>query len=63
MADVLDIDNETSEFCLGHVKTGLEAAYRRGTAFDRRKVAMQRLADWLNGVEQASNVVPLRATA
>jgi integrase len=53
MCDILDIDQETSEFVLAHVKSGLEAAYRRSTALDKRKTAMSRYSDWLAGVEPA----------
>jgi integrase len=64
MADRLDIDHETAEFVLAHVKGGVEGAYRRETAIAKRRVAMERYADWLCGREPASNVVPLRtATA
>jgi integrase len=57
MSEKLDIDHETSEFVLGHVKSGLEAAYRRGTALEKRRIAMQRYADFLTGIEPESNVV------
>jgi hypothetical protein len=61
MSDILDIDNETSEFVLGHVKKGVEAAYRRQTAFAKRRVAMGRYALWLAGEEAETNVVPFVA--
>jgi integrase len=58
MAEKLDIDNETSEFALGHVKTGLEAAYRRGSSIEKRRVAMEKYSLWLAGIGPATNVVP-----
>jgi integrase len=63
MADRLDIDGETAEFVLGHVKGGVEGAYRHETALAKRRVAMERYADWLNGVEPASNVIPFAKAA
>jgi integrase len=57
LADRLDVDGETCEFVLGHVKGGVEGAYGRQTGFLKRKVAMQKLADWLSGVDAGSNVV------
>jgi integrase len=50
MAEELEIDDETAEFVLAHVKRGLEGAYRRGTSIAKRTVAMQAYADWLSAV-------------
>jgi integrase len=50
MADVLDVDRETAEMVLAHVTKGVEGAYRRATALDKRRVAMSRYAAWLVGV-------------
>jgi hypothetical protein len=47
MADKLDIDGETAEFVLAHLKKGVEAAYRRGTALARCRIAMRRYAELL----------------
>jgi integrase len=63
MADRLDIDRETAEFVLAHVVGGVEGAYRRETAIVKRRVAMQKWADWLAGKEADSNVIPLRQAA
>jgi integrase len=60
MADVLDVDRETAEMVLAHVTKGVEGAYRRATALDKRRVAMERYGAWLAG---ASNVVPLHAAS
>jgi hypothetical protein len=48
MAEELGVEDETAEFCLAHVKRGLEKAYRRGTSVTKRTIAMQAWADWLN---------------
>jgi integrase len=61
MSEELGIDSETTEFVLGHVKTGVTGAYRRGSSLARRTRTMQAWADWLNGGAAVSNVVPLRA--
>ena len=63
MADKLNVDRETAEFCLAHVTGGVEGAYRRATGIAKRVVAMERLALWLAGQEPASNVVPLHAAS
>ena len=57
MADRLEIDHETAEFILAHVKRGVEGAYRRETALAKRAVAMQRYADFLLGKAAETNVV------
>jgi hypothetical protein len=62
LAEELDVDFETAEFVLGHVKQGVEGAYRRGTSFQRRRVAMQKYADWLCGREVEATVT-LRVAA
>jgi integrase len=51
--------DEVSEFCLGHVKTGLAAAYRRTTAVEKRR---KLLAQWANycDVIQGDNVIPFK---
>jgi integrase len=61
MADRLDIDRETREFVLAHVPGGVEAAYRRETAVEKRRVAMQKYADFLAGKTPDTNVVAFAA--
>jgi integrase len=58
-ADVLNIDRETRELALAHGLDAIEGAYRRGTAIESRRVALQRYADHLTG-RTAGVVVPLR---
>jgi integrase len=62
-ADEIHAENEIAEFALGHVKSGVEGAYRRQTALARRAALMEEWARWLAGATPISNVIPLRATA
>ena len=52
MADELKVDAETAEFVLAHIKKGVEGAYRRATAIEKRRVAMERYLLWLAGQER-----------
>jgi integrase len=54
MSDELGVDDETAEFVLGHIKRGLEGAYRRGTALAKRAIAMQAYAGFLGGTSSVS---------
>jgi integrase len=47
--DCTSADNETSEFCLAHVKKGVEKAYRRATAVEKRRVLMGLWNNYLDG--------------
>jgi integrase len=60
--DCTDASEETREFCLAHVKTGVAGAYRRATAVQKRRALLQQWADYCNGVV-VDNVVPLKRTA
>jgi integrase len=59
-ADELHADNDIAEFALGHIKTGVEGAYRRATALGRRAALMEQWARWLSGEQISKNIVPLR---
>jgi integrase len=49
-AECTDTPNEVCEMALGHsVKDATEAAYRRGTMFEKRKLLMQAWADYCSG--------------
>lgn len=55
---------EVAEAALAHaIGDKVEAAYRRGDAFDKRRVMMQAWADFLARVEQPAQVVELRRAA
>jgi integrase len=49
--DRANAPDEVSEFCLGHVKTGLAAAYRRRTAVEKRRELMGLWAHYCDVVE------------
>jgi hypothetical protein len=54
--------DEISEFCLGHVKTGLAAAYRRRTAVEKSRELLAQWADYLDVIE-GDNVTTFRRSA
>lgn len=55
---------EVAEAALAHaIGDKVEAAYRRGDAFEKRRVMMQAWADFLARVEQPAQVVELRRAA
>jgi len=59
--DKTNHDRETIEHALAHkLKDAIEAAYRRSTAIEKRRVLMQQWADFCTN-ETTSNVLPLRA--
>ena len=52
--------NEVCEMALAHaIKSKVEAAYRRGDPFEKRRQLMASWADFVGGV--SATVVPLRA--
>ena len=61
--DVADVDREIAEMALAHrVGNTTEAAYRHRTAVQKRRVLMQRWADYIDGPPgDADNVVSIRA--
>jgi integrase len=62
VSDCTHFDEETREFCLAHVKTGVAGAYRRKTAIEKRAVLMAMWADFCYGIA-TDNVIPLKRTA
>ena len=57
-----DYPGEVVEQALGHrIKSGVEAAYRRGDLFERRKHLMLDWENYCNGGAESSEVVRLRA--
>ena len=52
---------EIAEHALAHVTGGVEGAYRRGSALEKRRALMAAWARFCGGEEQTSNVIPLRA--
>jgi integrase len=48
--------DEISEFCLGHVKTGLATAYRRRTAVEKRRKLLEQWGEYCGAIE-GDNVV------
>jgi integrase len=62
--DIRDFDREAIEFSLAHkLKDKAEASYRRTKALTKRRLLMQAWADYCFGVEQQSNVTPIRGKA
>jgi integrase len=59
--DVADVPREIAEAALAHVVGGVEGAYRRGTALERRRMLMEQWSAHCNGSQPAANVVKLRA--
>jgi integrase len=59
--DHTEFERETIEHALAHqLKDKAEAAYRRSSALNKRRLLMQAWADYCFGVEQQSNVTQLR---
>jgi integrase len=60
--DCTAFDRETIEFALAHgITDATEAAYRRGTAIEKRRKLMQAWADYCDSrTSGAENVVPIR---
>jgi integrase len=56
-------DRETIEFALAHgITDATEAAYRRGTAMEKRRKLMEAWAKYCSSPAAGSNVVPLKVT-
>lgn len=59
--ETTSFDRETIEHALAHrLKDKTEAAYSRGTQFDKRRALMQAWGEFATGTAPASNVVRLR---
>jgi hypothetical protein len=52
---------EVCEAALAHALNTTEAAYRRSSALEKRRQLMEAWARYINGDDQATNVVPLHA--
>lgn len=61
----LGVDSHIAERCLNHKIKGVEGIYNRHDYFEERKVALQKLANFLEACEKGKdwNVTPLRKTA
>jgi integrase len=57
--DVADVPREIAEAALAHTVGGVEGAYRRGTALDRRRVLMEQWARHCAGGQPGGNVEQL----
>lgn len=59
--EVSSFPRDVAEMALAHViENKVEAAYRRGDLFDKRRQMMQAWADYLENLEGSAKVVPLR---
>lgn len=61
----LGISSEIAERVLNHALKGVEARYNHHDYFNERKAALQRLADYIDGItaDRPDNVVPLKVAA
>jgi integrase len=58
--DATSVSREIAEAALAHTAGGVEGAYRRGSAFDKRRELMAAWAEYLDGAGASNNVVALR---
>ena len=49
LGDKTDVSREVAEQILAHTVGGVEGAYRRGNAIEKRKAALQLWANYLSG--------------
>jgi integrase len=61
--DILRVDRDLAEAALAHKLNAVESAYRRGTAIEARRPAMEEYARWLTSADAAAGVVPFRSRA
>jgi integrase len=59
--DCTEYPREVAEAALAHRPTGVEAAYRRGSALEKRRGLMRDWAAFIVGAQEIDNVIPLRA--
>ena len=52
---------EIAESALAHITGGVEGAYRRGSALEKRRQLMEQWSQFCGGEEQSGKVIPLRA--
>jgi integrase len=61
-AERTSFQNEVVEMALAHaIPSAVEAAYRRGDLFEKRRTLMAAWADYCAGTSAGDNVVPIRA--
>ena len=61
--EVSSFPREVAEMALAHaIENKVEAAYRRGDLFAKRRKMMQEWADYLDGLRAGENAEPTRAT-
>ena len=60
----LGVDSHIAERCLNHKIKGIEAIYNRYDYFEERKIALQKLANYIEICEKGEewNVMPIRKT-
>ena len=59
LGDRTNVERETAEMCLQHFSKGTEAAYRRSTALEKRRIALTLWARHVVG-DEAGTVVPFK---
>jgi integrase len=60
LGDRTNVEREVAEMCLAHFAKGVEAAYRRSTALEKRRIALSLWAQHVVGEGEADTVVPFR---
>jgi integrase len=60
LGDRTNVEREVAEMCLAHFAKGVEAAYRRSTALEKRRIALSLWARHVVGEGEADTVVPFR---
>ena len=60
LGDRTSVEREVAEMCLAHFAKGVEAAYRRSTALEKRRVALGLWARHVVGDGEADTVVPFK---
>ena len=59
--EVSSFPRDVAEMDLAHViENKVEAAYRRGDLFEKRRLMMEAWADYLNSANRVADVIPLR---
>ena len=58
--EISSYPRDVAEMALAHViENKVEAAYRRGDLFDKRRKMMQEWADYLDGLKNGADIVPI----
>jgi integrase len=63
LGDETNVERDVAEMCLAHLAKGVESAYRRSTALDKRRVALTLWAKHVTGNRDADVVVPFVGAA